>query len=314
MKGSDLEAATLYGLGTTAKSKYDGDLKDEMRKWGWNDNTPKQKATFDKQCDFIAYHKIGRCFAELGLGTKSKGAGGPNECFVAEHWDGPAVKKTIPGVMPKPKNQRYEVCKVKYRSTEGYHRIGVNAPGGAIMALDHRSPASAAETLWGHTPNTDELPHIRAASDFAWAFWSRATAGGGIRNIRYFFNCLIVNEETQALIRRAHEMMTPPRSAPGMWPGTEFHMDSEQGLALLGSPLGRWGGYFLLQHKEQLGGNKVISKVRVFKNDAMTLPYMVFYVEDASTGSASGGVSDDGDVHILGDLGIRNGGSIRARL
>lgn len=135
MKGSDLEAATLYGLGTTAKSKYDGDLKDEMRKWGWNDNTPKQKATFDKQCDFVAYHKIGRCFAELGLGTKSKGAGGPNECFVAEHWDGPAVKKTIPGVMPKPKNQRYEVCKVMYRVNHPHRSVSCIA---ADRPSEHR--------------------------------------------------------------------------------------------------------------------------------------------------------------------------------
>jgi hypothetical protein len=114
MKGSDLEAAAAYGMGTTAKSVFDGDLRDEMKKWGWNDNTEKQQKAYDMNCDFLGYHKIGGCFRELGLDTKSKGKGGPNECFVAEHWDGPAVKKTV-GIMPKPKNQRYEVCKVKYR-------------------------------------------------------------------------------------------------------------------------------------------------------------------------------------------------------
>lgn len=102
------------------------------------------------------------------------------------------------------------------------------------MALDHVSSFHSAEQLWGRKPKDYELPAIRSASDVAWAFWNRATAGGDLKNIKYFFNCLIVNEETQALIRMAHEKMTPPRSAPGKWPGTEFSMNSEQGLALLG--------------------------------------------------------------------------------
>jgi hypothetical protein len=34
-----------------------------------------------------------------------------------------------------------------------------------------------------------------------------------------------------------------------------------------------------MQHKKQLGANKFISKVRVFKPDQGSLPYMLFYVE-----------------------------------
>jgi hypothetical protein len=34
-----------------------------------------------------------------------------------------------------------------------------------------------------------------------------------------------------------------------------------------------------MQHKTQLGANKFISKVRVFKPDIGSLPYMLFYVE-----------------------------------
>lgn len=103
------------------------------------------------------------------------------------------------------------------------------------MALDRKAPAHGAEKLWGRKPKDYELPQIRSASDITWAFWNRATAGVDIKNIKYFFNCLIVNEETQDLIRQAHEKFTPPRSAPETWPGTEFSMDSEQGLALLGN-------------------------------------------------------------------------------
>ena len=34
-----------------------------------------------------------------------------------------------------------------------------------------------------------------------------------------------------------------------------------------------------MQHKNQLGGNRFISKVRVFKPDDATLPGLVFYVD-----------------------------------
>jgi hypothetical protein len=34
-----------------------------------------------------------------------------------------------------------------------------------------------------------------------------------------------------------------------------------------------------MQHKKQLGGNKIISKARVFKPDVGSLPYMLFYVD-----------------------------------
>ena len=47
---------------------------------------------------------------------------------------------------------------------------------------------------------------------------------------------------------------------------------------VLGSPVGRWAGYLLLQHKDQLGGNRYIEKVRVFKPPGASLPYLLFYV------------------------------------
>lgn len=108
MQGTDAEAATIWRMGETAKSAFDGDLKAEMTAWGWNDNPDKQKKELDKQCDFTAYHKIGRAFEELGMGTQSKNSGGPNECFIAEHWDGPLVKKNFLGKLPKPKDQKYK--------------------------------------------------------------------------------------------------------------------------------------------------------------------------------------------------------------
>ena len=47
---------------------------------------------------------------------------------------------------------------------------------------------------------------------------------------------------------------------------------------IVGSPVGRWAGYLLLQHKDQLGGNRYIEKVRLFKPPGASLPYLLFYV------------------------------------
>ena len=46
-----------------------------------------------------------------------------------------------------------------------------------------------------------------------------------------------------------------------------------------GSPVGRWAGYFLLQHKNKLGGNRFFSKARVFLPPGASMPYLVFYVD-----------------------------------
>lgn len=52
-------------------------------------------------------------------------------------------------------------------------------------------------------------------------------------------------------------------------------------LTCKGSPNGVAAGYFLAQHKTQLG-EKLISKVTVFRaEDYGSLPNMIFWVEDA---------------------------------
>jgi hypothetical protein len=49
-----------------------------------------------------------------------------------------------------------------------------------------------------------------------------------------------------------------------------------------GSPNGLGAGYFLVQHKRQLGGNKIISKITIFEgDDAGGYPQLLFWVADA---------------------------------
>jgi len=282
MKVSDADAATLCGLGTTAESSFDGDLIDTLRDWGYNDDNDALAKQADPECNFNSRdgHMLATAFGDLGIGTKSKKQGGPNQCFLIEHFDGTAVKKGDNGKMPDKADQRYDVCGKEYRVTNAEHTIGANAESGAVYAMQISSAAKAARRLWKRAPLTEELPAIRSVSDIAWAFWNRVHQGEGLDNIKYLFVMMIINKETNQHVKRALGTLSPQKEEAVGWPGNDFSMDTDEGKALLGSPVGRWAGYFLLQHKRQLGGNKYISKVRVFKSEKEgSWPYFLFYVD-----------------------------------
>jgi hypothetical protein len=93
----------------------------------------------------------------------------------------------------------------------------------------------------------------------------------------------------------ALQTRNPPKEDAEGWPGAEFGMDTGASKALLGSPVGIWAVYFLMQHKRQLGGNKFISKVRVFKSEkAGSLTYILFYVKGPA--SRTGFALDNRDI------------------
>lgn len=296
MRSSDASAAALYNLGTTAESPFDGDLHTKLEEWGYADNTPAMQKLHDPECNMASAtgHMLSKAFADLGMQTASKGKGGPNTCFQIEHFDGPATIRNEDGSLPEKKEQYYMNCGTKYRVTGAEHTIGVNAASGAIFALNRKGAAKAAQGLWRKKPQVKELPHIRSSSDISWALWVRAvrnTPGARPQDIKYLCNMMIINKETNQLIKRAMQTLTSPLEGPIGWPGHDFSMDTEAGKALLGSPVGRWAGYFLMQHKRQLGGDKYIEKVRVFKSEKEgSWPYFVFYVAGfESTGSVMKG-------------------------
>ncbi|EUC47215.1 hypothetical protein COCMIDRAFT_24834 [Bipolaris oryzae ATCC 44560] len=285
MRSNDADAASLYGLATTAESPFNGNLIDKLREWGYNDNNDALAKQADPECNFDSRdgHMLKKAFTDLGIGISSKGKGGPNQCFAIEHTNGPAVKLGDNGKMPEKADQRYEVCGKEYRVTNAEHTIGVNTEAGAVYAMQLSSAAKAARRLWKRAPLTEELPAIRSVSDIAWAFWNRAHDSKGLENTKYLFVAMIINKETNQHVKRALGTPSPPKDEPDGWPGHNFNMDTDEGKALLGSPVGRWAGYFLMQHKRQLGGNKYISNVRVFKSEKEgSWPYFLFYVEGPS--------------------------------
>ncbi|KAF1915344.1 hypothetical protein BDU57DRAFT_518268 [Ampelomyces quisqualis] len=283
MHMSNKGAAELYGMGESVESPYDGDLHGALESWGYNDNSEALKKVADKECnmDSASGHMLKKTFGDLGMTTKPKSQGGSNECFLIQHYNSPAVildekDKT----QPEKAKQFYKApCGTEFRITGAEHTVGVNAEGAAIFAMDIKSPAKAARSLWRRAAKIEELPHIRSFSDISWACWNRAAAGN-IQNIKYLFVTMIINTETNRHIKQALKTLKSPKEEAEGWPGSEFEMATDAGKALLGSPVGRWAGYFLMQHKRQLGGSKYISKVRVFKSEKPgSLPYFLFYVE-----------------------------------
>ncbi|KAF2832314.1 hypothetical protein CC86DRAFT_366145 [Ophiobolus disseminans] len=88
----------------------------------------------------------------------------------------------------------------------------------------------------------------------------------------------ISNEDTQKTILRAVNSQRL-EAWPGRYFSTFFAPDADIAKALLGTPNGGASGYFLAQHKQQLG-NMFIAGVRVFLGTTYpNQPSMVFYVQ-----------------------------------
>lgn len=98
----------------TCQSPFDGDGREELKKWGFDDSETLSK-DIEKDCDFDKYHGIKAAFDELGLDTRAEKDGGPNKCFKINHRDGPAIKRLSDGTLPSEVNQYYEVCSKEYR-------------------------------------------------------------------------------------------------------------------------------------------------------------------------------------------------------
>ena len=108
----------------SVQSPYDGDLKDEIKKWGYNENDD-VNAKIDKECDFEAYHHLKRAFDDLGIKTASKANSGPNQCFEINHYDGPNVIRDEEGKLPGMADQKYkdESCGKEYRVSQNSYNV-----------------------------------------------------------------------------------------------------------------------------------------------------------------------------------------------
>jgi hypothetical protein len=96
------------------QSPWDGDLKPELRTWGYLDDDT-EHAKVEDSCDFDKRFFMKNIFSALGVDTRSAGEGGPNHCFKLQHARGPAVILDKNGKMPNLSSQRYVVDEKTYK-------------------------------------------------------------------------------------------------------------------------------------------------------------------------------------------------------
>lgn len=124
MMMNDQDAANLLAW-PYIQSPWDGDLRNELRKWGYKDDFEGSNA-IDNQCDFKKQHEMTDTFKEIGVDTRSAGQGGPNHCFYVTHNDGPIVHRNEDGELPYHDEQYYpvdgkdyRVCQLSFQSYDG---------------------------------------------------------------------------------------------------------------------------------------------------------------------------------------------------
>ena len=96
------------------QSPWDGDLKSELKKWGYLDDAKKHEES-DAYCDFDKWHYTRKAFQGLGVDWKSAGQKGPNHCFFLQHANSPAVILDEKKEMPEVAEQRYKVDERIYK-------------------------------------------------------------------------------------------------------------------------------------------------------------------------------------------------------
>ncbi|CAO1596413.1 hypothetical protein XANCAGTX0491_000262 [Xanthoria calcicola] len=107
------------------------------------------------------------------------------------------------------------------------------------------------------------IPRMNRWSDIAWFLWAKR-AGAFADELRYIVKDNIINKPTRSVIDQVFGI--PPNTLDLEWPGKTFDVsNSNQGKALLGSPLGSGIGWLLADNKKVLGNRNV--KITIFTSE-----------------------------------------------
>ncbi|KAI8936195.1 hypothetical protein NX059_006626 [Plenodomus lindquistii] len=273
----------------SAASRWTGDLKSELATWGWHYND------WDRgyECDY-ARQGLAIAFAGMGLNAfpaindEGDPAGGNNECISITHYDENDVIDPNDewGQMKDVKDQHYTVDGKQYtvnwvrfevqnstdavtQATGGFNQFSMNRIDGAIIGKNINSPASSVVSGagWGRKANPGELPELRFLSDIYWGHWVRDNPN--VRNLRFYGAHMVINDDTVRLAGRAFKNVNADKLVP--WPGTSFPATTEEGKALIASPIGATIAHMLLSHKAELGIKQVV-KVTVLTDEKKKRP------------------------------------------
>ena len=92
-----------------------------------------------------------------------------------------------------------------------------------------------------------------------WEVWKPVATAPN--DLRYLARVFIINDDTHGIMDNIGSRHSEAQSAVE-WPGTTFGIDTEEGLALLGTPDGLAAGFTLADHAKELGKRKVSVTIR----------------------------------------------------
>ncbi|KAF2131792.1 hypothetical protein P153DRAFT_285911 [Dothidotthia symphoricarpi CBS 119687] len=293
MRATDEGAAALITdnpTPNTAKSPFRGNLKNALKRWGWNQRAYETwwECDFDRQEMTATFEGLGINPYPAVDDEEQPTDDGHNECFSIVHYNpSQFVDPDSPyPVMTPVTEQQYQVDGNWKRATGAYFEFAVNKVDGAIFGRTLNSPTHAVlddKTSWGRAASPGELPELRHASDIFWGYWYRDNPN--YRNLRYYGANTVINEHTVLLAARALHNAGETLSG---WPGATFATDTDEGKALIASPIGNTIVNLLVRRKAELG-IKYITKVTIVSTDnpkkkgpgsLKDVLHVIFHIED----------------------------------
>ncbi|KAL5402521.1 hypothetical protein PMIN03_010602 [Paraphaeosphaeria minitans] len=195
---------------------------------------------------------IARALASLGKSDRDRQDGGLITMCEIYHFSLEQLRQ----VPPIPINQQtYARPPIGQRSryTGMTSQWGYSVVDGTIINTNIKSAVAAANERNPPVPYYD-LPDLRALSDLQFVVWDNEASymhADAVKNLQWYFVASIVNEEARQVIRAALSQLHWGNDQPLLpWPGLWVPITVDAGRAILGSPLGKTLGYFLVQHKE----------------------------------------------------------------
>ncbi|TDZ37537.1 hypothetical protein CTRI78_v011087 [Colletotrichum trifolii] len=237
----------LFALDDAQAQEYNGGVSivspfkdpDEMFDWGWTRHLARWP--FDELREWPQFTKdLDELFADPAFPLdQSKG--------VAYH-------------IVHDRRFRYPDLRFGFPTTAHYTNV-VNPPAGAFIFYSNFSPHYAKSVY-----SKGDIPDLDTLSDFAFFQWQLGCEASGVEmtNLKVIFRAHITHERTlniivQALRRRGYQ------GIPGWDERVTFPMDSDEGLAILGTSHGASTAWMLIQHKSKLG-LKTIGEVVVWES------------------------------------------------
>lgn len=183
------------------------------------------------------------------------------------------------------------------QATKARYKNIYNAGEGAIIAMESYSPAyiianskkpTAEQRFFPpRQPITGAVVPLSQWSDVTFLQLQQLSTAAELQKLTFVFRISVANQVTKEIILHAVGGPTKLQS----WPGEDFGVEENAGLAMLGTPNGLGIGWLLAQHKADFGVKRV-KGVRVWDEGATTdprtfaliQPCMMFYVEDFAVG------------------------------